>query len=297
MGHQKSASTLAAYETRLVHMRGGGRREARELTVPSSECPTLDIGIESVCKIDTLFIRKGVQRWKDLRKVGQRTLNIAGEDGSLLIGQWIMWEGSKGFLKKLAMAADSNQMGAIHTILIHAGQWTLESCIVQSINGIAMEARERAMVELRSCTVGGGGEEEYLARTGLIAASHANVSMIGGSVVFCDAAGARVMDTGRLTLQGCRVCKNQIGISLQGECVLHVRDASLSNIVASLRIDEQSRYTAQVFMSGNQMEGTAWYGDRVPARQPSDPADQVGDEDWSDPDVVEHMQQGSRSFA
>lgn len=101
MGHQKSASTLAAYETRLVHMRGGGRREARELTVPSSECPTLDIGIESVCKIDTLFIRKGrtppalcvfamrcpsltqarivgVQRWKDLRKVGQRTLNIAG---------------------------------------------------------------------------------------------------------------------------------------------------------------------------------------------------------------------------
>jgi len=115
-------------------------REGRELTIPSKECPDLDIGIETVCKVDSLFVRKGVQRWRRTRVIGERTLNVHGEEGTLLIGQWLMWERSKGNFQKLALASDADQMAAAHTVLIHEGNWTLESCIVQSINGIAASA-------------------------------------------------------------------------------------------------------------------------------------------------------------
>ena len=87
----------------------GGAREARTIHCPSDMYPSIKAGLEACCKGDLAVIHGGSEedhRIGGILSVGNRTLDIAGQDDPCLVGKLFLRMGSKGSVTGVSMVKD-----------------------------------------------------------------------------------------------------------------------------------------------------------------------------------------------
>eukprot|EP00960_Hanusia_phi_P062631 765217-Hanusia_phi.AAC.4 len=80
----------------IFRLRGGNMELNRTIIVPSEKHPSIQEGLEDVCMIDQLKLKKGVHRLPFTYPIVSRTISVSGEDETWVIGSWKVSEDGRG---------------------------------------------------------------------------------------------------------------------------------------------------------------------------------------------------------
>jgi len=259
----------------------------RTIIVPSEKHPSIQEGLEDVCMIDQLKLKKGVHRLPFTYPIVSRTISVSGEDETWVIGSWKVSEDGRGRFERLKLAnlplskveSDNDEFS---TFDISDGVWSFYKVCVHNIQGVAIHGSSWARLMMNNCLVGGGSADpNRQAKIGLVISNQGRLELNQSTVAWCENFGIDIDAQTDLKLLECSVRENRIGIQVGNDCVVTVDECEFENAVSSLRIDNKARYTSKIFLRNSSMDEDVWFGGRKPVRTKNDPEDLVGDSIWS----------------
>lgn len=238
-------------------------------------------GLEACCKGDLAIIHGGGGEdhriGGGIMSVGNRTLDVAGEDSPCLMGKLLLRMGSRGSVSAVSMVKDWREEDGedmkvagqgpgkfvleeeppsmrSYTVLALSGPWVFDRCRIESSSGefggeSALVAAEASVVSLNATHVGGQGEGDARADVGLSACDSAQVSLHACGISLCSRFGAKAHDRSRIHISGgaierCRVC-----LSLSEDADVRLVEARVGGHDAAFTVDDMSRFTAKLFLT------------------------------------------------
>jgi len=264
----------------LVARLRGGAREARTIHCPSDMYPSIKAGLEACCKGDLAVIHGGSEedhRIGGILSVGNRTLDIAGQDDPCLVGKLFLRMGSKGSVTGVSMVKDWREEdggeeegrgrgpgGFIleeeppslrsYTVLALSGPWVFDGCRIESSSGecggeSALIVAEASVVSLNATHIGGQGDGVSRADVGLTACDSAQVSLHACGISLCARFGAKAHDKSQIRMKGGAIERCRLCLSLSEETEMRVEDARFEGRDAAFTVDDMSRFTAKLFLT------------------------------------------------
>jgi hypothetical protein len=155
----------------------------------------------------------------------------------------------------------------------------------------------RATVEMDSCVIGGSGSsDDRLARIGITVGDDCKVTLNKSTVTWCKQFGVTISDNALISMAACSILDNKIGLSIEGDCRVFVNLTAFKNSAASFKIDDRHRYSAKLSAIKCRFDDSVWFGGVMPVRDPDDPPDVLGTDEYSEPNCLQHHEACTREY-
>lgn len=246
----------------------GGAREGRLIRCPSKEYPSVKAALEACCKGDVALLcgtGGGEHRIGGTISIGNRTLDVAGEEGACILGKLLFRDGSRGTMSGVSCVVDWREedfgqewvlgepisaMG--YTVMALSGPWIFDRCRVEASTGpeggeAALAAGEDALLTLNATHVGGQGEGGDRVDIGVYAFGRARLELHSCGVSLCSRFGIKANDRSRVILSGGAIGRSRVGLIMANECEVTVARAEVGGEEAAFAVEDRARFTAKLF--------------------------------------------------